>query len=143
MKAFKTTVFVWALLPLLTGLMDIVVGPSAWQGIGVGLSEAGFADAVLDSQVRFLGTMWLGYGVLLLVCLRNIHKYAGILQGAFLFVFLGGIGRVISIVQAGMPAANPGYGFIIFALVIELVLMPLLMLWCYRLNSGNESANQS
>jgi phosphosulfolactate synthase (CoM biosynthesis protein A) len=139
MKAFKTAVVVWALLPLITGLMDVIVGPSAWQGIGVGLSAAGFADSVLDSQVRFIGTIWFGYGVLLLVCLKDVEKYSAILQGAFLIVFLGGIGRVISVFQAGMPEANPGHGFIIFALVIELVIMPLLMLWQRRTLAGNRA----
>lgn len=134
MKAFKTAVFIWALLPLLTGLMDIIVGPSAWAGVGVMLSPAGFADQVLDSQVRFLGTLWFGYGVLLLCCIRQPQKYAAILRGALAIIFIGGIARLISIAQAGMPETESGRGFIVVALVIELILMPALLWWQHRVS---------
>ena len=135
MKAFKTVVVIWALLPLLTGLMDIVVGPSAWRNIGVDLSDLGFEDSVLDSQIRFVGTVWFGYGILLLACLKDLQKYAAILQGAFFIVFIGGLARVLSILSVGMPGTSTGDGFIVFALVIELLAMPALMFWFYRLRS--------
>lgn len=138
MKAFKTTVVIWALLPLLTGLMDIVVGPSAWRNIGVDIGDSAFGDSVLDSQIRFVGTVWFGYGVLLLVCLKDLTKYAAILQGAFFIVFLGGLARVLSIISVGMPASSMGSGFIVFALVIELIIMPLLMFWFHRSKNSRE-----
>lgn len=133
MRVFKISVVIWALLPLLTGLMDIIVGPSAWKNIGVDLGPTEFSDSVLDSQIRFVGTVWFGYGVLLLICLKNLEKYASILQGAFLIVFLGGLARLLSILFVGMPESSTGTGFIIFALVIELVLMPFLMIWLRKL----------
>ena len=71
MKGFRIAIVVFALLPIATGLADIVIGTSAWKGIGVGISEEGFKDSVLDSQIRFLATIWLGYGVLLCLCARG------------------------------------------------------------------------
>ncbi|MDF1693153.1 MAG: DUF4345 domain-containing protein [Zhongshania sp.] len=131
MKFFKFVVAIWALLPLLTGLMDILVGPSAWRGIGLGINDLALADSVLDSQIRFVGTIWFAYGVLLLVCLKDVKKYATILNGALFVVFLGGIARVLSIFMVGFPASSVGSGFIIIALLIELFLMPGLMFWFY------------
>ena len=132
MKGFKIAIIIWALLPIITGVMDVIVGPSAWQGIGVGLSAQSFGDSVLDSQVRFLGTVWISYGALLLVCVKDLQKYANILRGALLVVFIGGIARVISVAQVGMPDTEAGPGFIVFALVIELAVMPALLLWQHK-----------
>lgn len=133
MKAFKISVFVFALIPLLTGIGDVLLGVSVWKGLGVSLTDAGFLDSVLDSQVRFMATIWFGYGVLLCVCLRDLDRYANILRGALAFAFIGGIARVISIVQVGMPESEIGRTFIIFALVIEFVAIPLLIIWQHRL----------
>lgn len=133
MKVFKVVIVIWALLPLLTGLMDIVVGPSAWRNIGVGLTDQAFADSVLDSQIRFVGTIWFAYGVLLLVCLKDLKRYGVILQGALFIVLLGGLARVLSIFNTGMPESSVGHGFVIFALAIELVLMSALIFWFRRL----------
>ena len=133
MKAFKIAVIVFAFIPFLTGIGDVILGVAVWEGIGVNLSEAGFVDSVLDSQVRFMATIWFGYGLLLCICLRNLEKYKIILSGALMFTILGGIARVISITQVGMPESETGSGFIIFALVIEFLAVPLLMLWQHRL----------
>jgi len=133
MKAFKIAVIVFAFIPFLTGIGDVILGVAVWEGIGVNLSEAGFVDSVLDSQVRFMATIWFGYGLLLCICLRNLEKYKNILSGALMFTILGGIARVISITQVGMPESETGSGFIIFALVIEFLAVPLLMLWQHRL----------
>lgn len=133
MKAFRITVLIWALLPLVTGLVDVLVGPSAWQGIGANLSERDFVDPVLDSQVRFVGLIWFGYGALLCFCLQDLQKYARLLRAALMLVFMGGIARLLSVFLVGMPDSGAGQGFIIFALVIELVLMPALLWWQSKL----------
>lgn len=133
MKAFKISVFVFALIPLLTGIGDVLLGVSVWKGLGVNLTDAGFLDSVLDSQVRFMATIWFGYGVLLCICLRDLDRYANILRGALAFAFIGGIARVISITQVGMPESEVGSTFIVFALVIEFVAIPLLIVWQHRL----------
>jgi hypothetical protein len=132
MKGFRIAIVVFALLPIATGLADIVIGTSAWKGIGVSLSEEGLKDSVLDSQIRFLATIWLGYGVLLCLCARDPQKYANILRGALLLAVVGGIARLISLSQVGMPASESGSRFVVFALVIEFVVVPLLLLWQHK-----------
>lgn len=133
MKAFKISVVIFALIPLLTGIGDVLLGVSAWKGLGVNLSDRGFLDSVLDSQVRFMATIWFGYGVLLCACLRDLDRYANILRGALAFAFIGGIARVISIVHVGMPNTEVGSNFLIFAIVIEFVAIPALLIWQHKL----------
>jgi hypothetical protein len=106
MEAFKKGILAWAVVPLITGAIAILVGPPFWRLVGMELSAPGFSDPILDSQVRFLGTVWFGYGVLMCVCARDLKKYAGLLRTALLLVFLGGIARLASIAVVGMPDAG-------------------------------------
>lgn len=133
MEAFRKAIFAWALVPLFTGAMAILVGPPFWGLVGMELSAAGFSDPILDSQVRFLGTVWLGYGVLICVCARDLQKYAGLLRGALLLVLLGGIARLASIALVGMPGSTPGVLIITTVLIAELLLMPALLWWQQKL----------
>ncbi len=132
MEAFKKAILAWALVPLFTGCMAILVGPPFWRLVGMQLSAPGFSDPILDSQVRFLGTIWLGYGVLLCACARDLERYSGVLRGALFLVFLGGIARLASIAVVGIPDTAPGVLIIVTVLVAELLLMPALLWWQHR-----------
>lgn len=63
-----------------------------------------------------------------MVCLGDLRRYGAILQLCFAIVMLGGIGRALSLVQVGYPASGAGPSFIVVALAIELVLVPLAWL---------------
>lgn len=132
MEAFKKAIIAWAVVPLFTGTMAILVGPAFWKLVGMELSAPGFSDPILDSQVRFLGTIWLGYGVLMCLCARDLQNYAGLLRGALLLVFLGGIARLLSIAVVGIPGNTPGVLIITTVLIAELLLMPALLWWQHR-----------
>lgn len=142
MKLAKTITVLLSLLALLTGAMDVIIGVSGQANIGVGAAAAAPFDPVLDSQVRFLGAVWLGLGAIQLVCLGDIQRYTIILQVCFGIVVLGGLGRALSILQVGMPTSGIGPAFITIALVIELVLVPLAWVTLrratvYRVTSAN------
>lgn len=132
MNAFRWAVRALALIALLTGAGDVIVGLAGQQMIGAALQE-GYSDPLLNSQIRYLGAIWFGFGLLLWVCSAHLFRYAGILQGALWIVFLGGVGRVLSVIQFGFPPSDSGTGFVIFAIAIEIVAMPLLVLWLRRL----------
>lgn len=89
-------------IPVITGALNVVMGIQAQGLIGALLSVEGFHDPLLNSQMRFYGAIWIGWGVLLYVCLKDLHKYASLLKGAYLIVFVGGVGRVVSLVQFGL-----------------------------------------
>lgn len=125
MKFVKITTALLSLIALLTGAMDVIVGVAGQANIGVGAAAAAPFDPVLDSQVRFLGAVWLGLGAIQLFCLGDLRRYGAILQFCFGIVVLGGIGRVLSLIQVGQATSGIGPGFIVVALAIELVLVPL------------------
>lgn len=132
MTAFRAAIRALALIALLTGTVDVVLGLQAQQSIGAALEE-GYGDPLLNSQIRYLGAVWFGFGALLWHCLGDLARHAAILRGALLIVFLGGLGRLASVLQFGFPASAVGHGFVVFAIVIELIAMPLLLIWQHRL----------
>lgn len=138
MKLVKITTALLSLIALLTGAMDVIVGVAGQANIGVGAAAAAPFDPVLDSQVRFLGAVWLGLGAVQLFCLGDLRRYGAILQLCFAIVVLGGIGRVLSLIQVGQPASGTGPSFIFVALAIELVLVPLAWLTFRRATFADE-----
>lgn len=132
MKLVKIVTLLLSVIALLTGAMDIIIGVSGQANIGVGTAAAAPFDPVLDSQIRFLGAVWLGLGAIQLVCLGNIRRYGIILQLCFAIIVLGGIGRVVSLVQVGLPETSTASTFIAVALTIELLLVPLAWLALHR-----------
>ncbi|WP_156891692.1 DUF4345 domain-containing protein [Nevskia ramosa] len=128
MKAFRVVVRALAVLALLTGAVDVLIGLPGQQKIGAALAE-GYTDPLLNSQLRYLGAVWFGFGVLLWHCLGDLPKYASIVRGAFIIVFIGGLGRVASVFQFGFPPSDLGRNFVILATAIEIVGMPVLLVW--------------
>lgn len=104
MKFVKTTTVLLSLIALLTGAMDVIVGVAGQANIGVGAAAAAPFDPVLDSQVRFLGAVWLGLGAIQLVCLGDLRRYGAILQLCFAIIALGGSAGAFAV--AGRPACQ-------------------------------------
>lgn len=129
-----TKVFIWflALLAIITGTMDVLIGVKGQANIGVSLSESGWNDPVLDSQVRYLGAIWCGFGCLLIYCLTDMIARRELLMAALGFVVFGGIGRGINFLLLGLPDNSLGAGFIVFALIVELMLVPIVIAFLHR-----------
>ncbi len=135
MRAFKTILYLLAVIPLITGALNLGMGFRAQELIGAQLSPEGFLDPLLNSQMRFYGAIWFGYGVLLFVCLSDMDKYSSLLRGSLAIVFLGGLGRTASLVQFGMPAEALGTAFVIAVWMIEIIGVPLLLWWHSQLTA--------
>jgi hypothetical protein len=96
-----------------------------WQG------PADFLQVVVeheyliqDNHTRFLGGVWTGVGMLLLVAALDPKRFHPILNFVFAIIFLGGLAR--------FTAMRPEVVFgpdIVGSLAAELVLMPLLFVW--------------
>lgn len=129
MRVFKVTLFLLALVPFLTGALNLGMGLQAQGLIGAELSAEGFRDPLLNSQMRFYGAIWLGFGVLLCVCLSDTDKYSSLLRGAMAIVFLGGVGRIASLIQFGFPEEALSAAFVCAVIGIEIIGMPLLLWW--------------
>jgi hypothetical protein len=120
----RTVVVFLSLIALTTGAVDIVVGVHGQANIGVGQPAVAPVDPVLDSQIRFLGAIWLGFGAIQLACLRDLKRRALLLELCFAILILGGFGRALAIARSGLPAGGTGVIFIVAALAIELTLVP-------------------
>jgi Domain of unknown function (DUF4345) len=78
------------------GLMHLVLGIGSVPGEGT-------ATPTVDSRERFYGAIFLGYGIAWLWAARQRPIPAGAVRWLAAIFFLGGIGRVISLVQYGRP----------------------------------------
>lgn len=135
MSGFVFVVRALSVLALVTGAVDVLVGLSGQELIGAALVE-GYRDPLLNSQLRYLGAIWFGFGALLWRSVRHIGRNEDVLRGAFVIVFLGGLGRIASVLQFGFPPSTGGTVFVIVAIAIEILGMPLLLLWLRRLTDA-------
>ncbi len=129
-KIFKEIVSLIAFLAIITGLGTLIYGVEFQQGLGV---LAGYDDAVMNSQLRHLGAIWCGYGFLLLYCLKNLPERHRLLAYALAFIVLGGIGRLITLWQFGLPEITVSRIFMGVSLTVSLIGVPLLLFWLSRL----------
>lgn len=87
---------------MITGAADVFVGTKMLEGLaGESLPVTTVADAITDSQIRFLGSTWAGFGAMMWWVSNDIPSRRtplAILLAAF---FLGGIGRSLSILLHG------------------------------------------
>lgn len=111
----------------LIALAHIALGPSAIPGSVP-------VNATMDSEDRFYAALFLGFGVGLFWCSRDIIKRRGLLGALLLTFFLGGVARLISMVVVGLPAT-----LFIALTVVELVL-PIALWLAVRKFSSESTA---
>ncbi len=78
----------------------------------------------LDSHVRFLSGVFLAVGVAWYACIPGIERKTRLFQLLAALTFAGGLARLLSLFVAGEP--SPGH---VAGLCVELVAVPLLVLW--------------
>ncbi len=106
------------------GAVNWYYGFSAGQEYSKGLR-------MLDSNMRFYSGLWLGIGIILFWMIPRIDRDKTTFRVIALFFFLGGMGRLISILTCGLPS----YIYLIFV-PLELG-FPLLTLWQKRIVDGS------
>lgn len=141
MNVFKIIIYVIAAIPLLTGALDFIVSVPSQQTFGMVLPPSGLADPMLNSSFRFFAAIWFGVGILLIMFVRNLAYYQDALAVLFGIIFLAGLGRIISVYQCGLPQNQAGAGLVIFAISVEVLLMPILLAWLLRLDLPAENAS--
>jgi hypothetical protein len=97
-------------------LAHIAIGPGAI----IGGSQV---NATSDGEHRFFAGLLLCYGVALVWCSRGVERKGGYVNLLAAVFFVGGVGRLISLVVAGIP-----HPFYLAMLVVELALPPLMVL---------------
>ena len=124
MNALVIVIRVFCLLPLATGLADLVLGARVFGPLGVAFPAAIMSNPALNSQIGFWGAIWFGMTLLLWKCTTDLVKnrdWFFLLCG---ILFLSGVGRAIAAIQFGLPPAP-----LSAAMALELIGIPLVVLW--------------
>lgn len=109
------------------------VVPLAAGGGGVFESAAGLRGVEaplpvdLDSHFRYLSGLLLGIGIGFAFCIPRIEEHGAVFRTLGLVVFIGGLARLLSLAELGMPGRGHQFG-----LVMELIVVPSLVLWQMR-----------
>ena len=126
MNIFQWTLRVMGSGIVLIALGHIILGPYSEVLLGSNISEVSMLDPTVDSQNRFYGTVFSLFGVLLILCSRNVLANKTILYSVFWVFFAGGVARLISISVVGYPPL-----LVNILTGIELIL-PLVFIICLR-----------
>ena len=118
-KLLQTFLVILGLIPTITGVLTMM-----------GIHDPLFAElvmpqsALLDSELRFFGGLWLGLGLTVLSTVKNLEKYFELYRVLWAMIFIGGIGRLLSILFIGLPPVP----FIAFT-ILEIVGAPIFIYW--------------
>ena len=118
-KIFRVFLVILGFVPTVTGILSMM-----------GIHDPLFADlnlpasALLDSDLRFLGGVWLGLGITVLVTVNSFEKHFALYRILWGMIFLGGVGRLISMFIIGLPPV-PFVGFT----ALEIIGAPIFVYW--------------
>ena len=108
-----------ALLAIITGLVGIITGITN-EFYSISNVKA---NVLLDSNLRYFSGLWLGLGLIIFWIIRSIEKQKIVLRLIFVMIFIGGIGRVFSMINVGIPPTL----YIIFTFLE--ICSPILIFW--------------
>jgi hypothetical protein len=104
LSALAICLTVFGFFAVLTGSADVVLGPHLLVANGAALGSS-VNDPWLDSQLRFLGAMWAGWGALSIWTCRDLRARGQVFEILSAVFFVAGCGRVAScFVHPGSPA---------------------------------------
>lgn len=121
-RLLQAAIALACLVPLTMGALSLVEGPAVLRGI----SDPVPTD--LDSHFRYLSGLLLAIGLGFASCIPAIERRGGRFRLLGAIVVAGALGRLLSLADAGVPGSGH-----LFALVMELAVVPSLMLWQARL----------
>jgi len=108
------------IVPLTAGPTGIIRG-AAWMADGATVAIG------LDSHFRYMSGIFTGVGLAFASCIPNIEAKGARMRMLVAFVVLGGLARLLSLIEVGPPNIGNQFG-----LVMELAVTPLLALWQAR-----------
>jgi hypothetical protein len=118
-QALQVTVAVLALVPIGAGLAGAIDGAAL---VGDTLSVSA------DSHFRYLSGLLLAIGLLFWSVIPRIERKARLTRLLTAIVFVGGLARLGGVIAMGKPSPA-----MLFGLVMELVVTPLICLWQSRI----------
>jgi len=123
------------LVPLITGIEGLL-GGAFNRFYSVPFNNQILGNIILDSNLRYFSGVWLGLGIVLFWIIPNIEKHIFVLRSICLMIFLGGVGRLFSLILTGNPSAL----FVVFT-ILEL-LFPIFSVWQYQIVQHSKHLQQ-
>ena len=105
------------LVPLVTGGQSILEGPSF-------LGHPPVIPTDLDSHFRYISGIFFAVGVAFATCVPGIETKGPRFRLLGALVIAGGLSRLVSLVEVGVPSTGH-----VFGLAMELGVVPLLLMW--------------
>jgi Domain of unknown function (DUF4345) len=136
----KLAVAIAGLVTVAAGLAGVALGPQMAEGapaswMQASVVQAGAIPAVsLDSHFRYLSGLLLGIGLAFWSLIPNVAARGTTFRLLTFIVFVGGLARLGGLVLAGVPSAP-----MLFGLVMELIITPLLCLWQARVAAADSN----
>lgn len=121
-RALQGAVAVACLVPIITGAQGVIRGAAMLKGV---------PDPVppdLDSHFRYLSGIFLMAGLAFASCVPDLAAKGARFRLLGAMVILGGLARLASLLIVGPPSFGHRFG-----LVMELGVVPLLLLWQWRI----------
>ena len=82
---------------------------------------------LLDTNMRFYSGLWLVLGLTVLATVRTLEKHFNLYRVLWAMIFVGGVGRLLSLLTIGAPPL-PILGF----MLLEILGAPLFLYWHSR-----------
>lgn len=105
------------LVPLVTGGQSILEGPGF-------LGHPPVIPTDLDSHFRYISGIFFAVGVAFATCVPGIETKGPRFRLLGALVIAGGLSRLVSLVEVGVPSTGH-----VFGLAMELGVVPLLLMW--------------
>jgi hypothetical protein len=122
-RALQIVTAILGLIPIATGLIGMSgISDPLYKDFGLP------ANPVLDSNLRFFAGAWVGLGLALYWLIPKIEQQTVLFRAIWGMIFVGGIGRLVSMLLVGLPPA-PFIGFT----MLEIVGAPIFIWWQARL----------
>jgi hypothetical protein len=128
-RCLQIMVALASLVPISAGFAGAVLGISFTNW----LDDTASSGGALDSHVRYLSGLLFGIGIAFLTAVPDIETHSRRFALLTLIVFAGGLARLAGVIVSGPPHRG-----MLFALVMELVVTPLLWAWQQRVARGGE-----
>ncbi|HLL58959.1 MAG TPA: DUF4345 domain-containing protein [Allosphingosinicella sp.] len=120
-RLLQVSVALACMVPLSMGFLSVLRSAPILRGVTPPL------PIDLDSHYRYLSGLLLGIGLTFLASIPRIETRTTVFRTLGFVILIGGLARLLSLVQEGVPGRGHQFG-----LVMELVVVPLIVVWQAR-----------
>ena len=124
LRALGVGLRVFCALPFATGAADLLIGVKLLTMTGAAIPPPVDADPILNSEIKFWGAIWFGFGLILWYASRDLRQHAPLFRLLMSILVFSGLGRALSAVQFGAGSA-----LMSAFMVLELTVPVALLVW--------------